>query len=477
MRLSGIVLTTFLSTLLAVSACSSPVDPDGMPEGPRMRGVAAVALNPASAALPVGSSFLVEAIALDALGQPLDGRRIDWSSSNTAVATVTSSGNVRAIAPGEASIVAASEGRSGSTAVVVSPSSEVGSVRITTTATIVPLHGTLKLNVEVRDTTNKVLAGRQVTWSTSNASAARIDSKGLVSGIAIGTSTITAEADGSTAAVVLNVRPAEVASVAVQPKSIVVLVGETASLSSLLRDADGNSLSQRIVTWTSSAPGVATVSTNGVIVGQSLGTTTITATSEGKSGTATVTVAPHNTPDRVTVSPTSASLYPGDEVQLQGSVLDNASRVISGATIQWHSSNTGIARVSGSGNVTAVAPGSATITATSNGKSASATITVRTSPVTSIVISPSSLSIEEGRSAQLTATLRDSRGVIVTGRSITWSTSNSSVATVTDGLVVGMTVGSATVSARSEGITSTVPVSVLKSSTPPGTFWRTAHPA
>jgi uncharacterized protein YjdB len=470
MRLSAMVLTTFLSTVLAVSACSSPVDPDGMPEGPRARGVAAVMVNPMSASLPVGSVFSVEATPVDPQGQPMTGRRINWSSSSPLVASVSSSGEITALAPGEATVIASSEGRSGSTSVVVSPSSDVGSVRITTTATTVPLNGTLKLNVEVRDTANKVLSGREVSWRSSNANAAKVDNKGMVSGSAIGTATITAEADGKSSSLVLNVRAAEVASVAVQPGSSVLLVGETATLRTLLRDASGNTLSQRIVTWTSSNPAVATVSNSGSIVGQSLGTTTITATSEGKSGTASVTVAPHNSPDKVTVTPTSANLYPGDELQLQGNVVDSGNRVISGATIQWSSSNTGIARVSNAGLVTAVAPGSATITASSGGRSATAAMTVRTSPVTSITLSPGSLSLEEGRTATITATLRDSRGVVVTGRSISWTSSNTGIATVSGGTVTAHKQGSASITARVDNATSSISVSVVPGSLqpPPG---------
>jgi uncharacterized protein YjdB len=67
-------------------------------------------------------------------------------------------------------------------------------------------------------------------------------------------------------------------------------VGFTAPLTALTRDASGNVLTGRVVTWTSSNTAVASVSSAGVVTGVKVGTATITATSEGKTGTATVTV-------------------------------------------------------------------------------------------------------------------------------------------------------------------------------------------
>jgi len=96
----------------------------------------------------------------------------------------------------------------------------------------------------------------------------------------------TALADTSTVVVV----PVPVSSVAVSPAVASLLVGATVQLTATPHDASGAALSGRAVTWTSSAPAVATVSTSGVVTGQVAGSATITATSEGKSGTATITV-------------------------------------------------------------------------------------------------------------------------------------------------------------------------------------------
>src|SRR5439155_778674 len=108
------------------------------------------------------------------------------------------------------------------------------------------------------------------------------------------------------------------------------------------------------------------------------------------------------------------------------------------------------ATVNGSGLVTGVAPGSATMTATSEGKTSTAGITVATVPVTSVAISPATASLRVGQTVQLTATPRDSAGTALTGRPVTWASSTPSVATVNgSGLVTGVTPGSATMTATS----------------------------
>src|SRR5260370_8026336 len=106
--------------------------------------------------------------------------------------------------------------------------------------------------------------------------------------------------------------PAPVASVAVAPASLNLTVGSTQQLSTVLTDASGNVLTGRSVTWTSSSLTVATVSAGGVVTGMAPGTATLTATSEGRSGTASagvsnapeVSVAGSPAPARLTVCPT-----------------------------------------------------------------------------------------------------------------------------------------------------------------------------
>src|SRR5207302_3427138 len=79
--------------------------------------------------------------------------------------------------------------------------------------------------------------------------------------------------------------PASVASVTVTPSPVSLAVGSTQQLTATLRDASGNVLTGRVVSWSSSNLPAATVSTNGLVTGAAGGSATITATSEGKQGT------------------------------------------------------------------------------------------------------------------------------------------------------------------------------------------------
>src|SRR5207249_3579786 len=102
------------------------------------------------------------------------------------------------------------------------------------------------------------------------------------------------------------------------------------------------------------------------------------------------------------------------------------------------------------------AAGSATITATSEGKSGSATVTVTPPPVASVDVSPGAATIQVNGTVQLTATPKDANGNALAGRTVTWASSAPSIAAVNgSGFVVGLTAGAATIRATSEGVVGT----------------------
>src|SRR5207249_4018058 len=144
----------------------------------------------------------------------------------------------------------------------------------------------------------------------------------------------------------VTVTQASVASVAVSPASGSVPVGQTLQLTATLQDVNGNPLTGRTVTWTSSNPSVATVSTSGVVTGVTVGAATITAASEGQSGTAAITVTAVVVPvASVTVSPATATLQVGQTTQLTATPKDAGGNPLSGRTITWSSGNAAVATV------------------------------------------------------------------------------------------------------------------------------------
>jgi hypothetical protein len=178
---------------------------------------------------------------------------------------------------------------------------------------------------------------------------------------------------------------APVATVTVLPANATIVTGGTQQFTAELRDSNGNSLSGRVVSWTSADHGVATVSSQGLAAGASVGSTTITATSEGKQGAATLSVSAIPTAS-VTVAPGSATIATGSTVQMTATARDAAGNVLPGRTPSWTSQDPGIASVDAAGLVTGEAAGNTSVTATIEGKSASAAIEV-TAPAVSLAFS------------------------------------------------------------------------------------------
>jgi hypothetical protein len=165
----------------------------------------------------------------------------------------------------------------------------------------------------------------------------------------------------------------------------------------------------------------------------------------------------------------------GGTVQLTATPETSSGRLVSGKTIVWGSSAPSIALVSGAGVVTALAPGSATITATVDAIVGSAVITVLPVPVAAIDVSPTSLELGVGVTRTITATVRDSTGAALSGRPITWTSAAPTIAEVSStGVVRGLAVGATSIQVSAGGRSTTIPVTVLP---PPGPSISAVTPA
>jgi uncharacterized protein YjdB len=421
--------------------------------------VSSVVISPGQGSVMAGQTLQLIAQVTDEQGNVLNGRPITFTSGSPAVATVSASGVVTGVAPGQATITATSEGKTGTATVTVTPVPVV-SVVVTPAEPTITVGQTLQLDVTVRGPNNQALTGRSVVWSSGAPTVAPVNATGAVQALAPGTAIIFANVEGIVGTATVTVRQVAVGSVVVTPTTATAVVGGSAQFSASVRDASGAELTGRLVGWSSSDEAVAVVSSTGRVSALKVGTATITASSEGKSGTATVTVtaAPVAT---VNVTPPSASVTVGQSVNLNAQTLDATGAVLTGRAVTWSSSNTAIATVSQSGGVTGVAPGVATITATSEGKSGTSTITVSAVPVASVTVAPPTLSLQTGQTGTLTATTRDASNNVLTGRAVTWSSSNTGVATVApNGTVTAAAPGSATITATSEGKSGTAAVTV-----------------
>ena len=215
------------------------------------------------------------------------------------------------------------------------------------------------------------------------------------------------------------------AAVKLNRSTLSLFIGDSVSLTA--SGGDGT------CTWSSSNTGVVTVK-NGSVTAVGRGSATITVSSNGKTASCPVTVQDYD----LSISETYISMFAGESRNL------TASGAPAGTTVNWNSSNSKVATVNG-GRVSAVSSGSATITAQFNqgGRNYSATCQVNVSE-TGITLSQYSISnLYVGGTANLSASTSPS------GQSVSWSSSNSSVATVTNsGRVTAVGAGSATITAQ-----------------------------
>ena len=171
------------------------------------------------------------------------------------------------------------------------------------------------------------------------------------------------------------------------------------------------------------------------------------------------------TPARITLSVNEATLTSvGQTIQLTASVLDQESKVITGAVVTWTSSNPSVVKVDAEGLATALTNGNVQITAASGGVSTSASIIVAQAS-SRIEVMPSSSTLSAiGETVQLTYTVYDSNGEPIPGAGVSWSSGDVSVATVSaNGLVTAVGNGNTQVTATSGSITASATVTVAQS--------------
>ena len=390
---------------------------------------------------PAAEMIIGEFITLKATISPSNAteREIMWASSKQSVASVDQTGKVVSIAEGTSTITATAGGKLGSCVVTVSKGVvEVSSINFDKTGVSLKVGETVTLTATVKpdDATDKT-----VTWSTSDASVATV-SDGVVTAIKLGSATIRAKAGDKEATCVITVEATPVTSVTLDQTSASLKVGETVTLTATVKPDDAT---DKTVTWSTSDASVATVS-DGVVTAIKLGSATIRAKAGDKEATCVITV--EATPvTSVTLDQTSASLKVGETVSLTATVKpDDATD----KSVTWSSSNTSVATVSSTGVVTAKSAGSAIITVTTKDGSKTATCSVtvkaKTVSVTGVSLDYTSLTMTEGETQTLTATISPSNA---TDKSVTWSSSNTSVATVSSaGVVTAKAAGTVTITVK-----------------------------
>ncbi len=392
-----------------------------------------------------------------------------WTSSNSNVATVSTSGVVTGVASGAASITAKSGTFTSSAAITVS-----GGTSVTLTAiAISPASSTIPINTTQQFTaTGSYSDGSSrdltslVTWSSSTIANATVDAAGLVSGIAAGTATITATLGSVSKSTSVTVTAPTIASISVTPDDLTLAIGINQQFTASANYSDG-SVQDLVggVTWTSSTTSVATIDNNGLAAILAAGATTITATVGSFTDSTTITVVPAHLTS-LTISPATVSIAAGTQQQFTatGNFDDGSTQVLT--SLQWSSSAASILTIDANGLGLGIAPGTSTITATSGSIAATASVTVTSATLVSLQIAPSNSSMPAGAVKQFSAigSFSDNSTQDLT-QSVLWTTSNPAVATINNvGTVNSLITGSTTITAASGAVSrsTTLTISTVK---------------
>lgn len=411
---------------------------------------------------------------------------VTWSSSNQAIATISNSSGQNGLATSKST---------GSTTISATMNSISGTATLTvSTATlksisVTPTHPTAAKGTTQQFTATGIYSNNttkdltnDVTWSTGSALTAivsnRSSSKGLALARDVGTTSVTATLGSVSGSTTFTVTVATLSSIFVEPTNQTVFAGESQQYKAtgIFSDFRLENLTTT-ATWSSSNTAVTTISnapsSHGLATTVSAGTATISATQSGIKGSTSITVNAVNLVS-ISVTPSSPTIANGTQEQFTatGTYSDGTTRDIT-SFASWISSSPSVAVISNvdgsQGLATSVAAGSTAIKAVFEGVTGSTTLTVSAATLTSIAVTPANASVPIDTSGQYTATgtFSDSSTRTLTNE-VTWTTSDSSIATVSDasstkGIVTGVAKGSATISAIESSVTGSTIVTVIKS--------------
>jgi uncharacterized protein YjdB len=456
MRSVGVALA--LTAGLAFVACESTHEPPPV--------VAAVVVAPAAASLTaLDDTVRLTARANDASGQAITGKTFTWASPDASIATVSTSGLVTAVANGAATVSATSDGVAGTARVTVAQA--VATITVTPpTASLNAIGGTVQFSAAAHDATGHPIVGQAFAWASSTTSTATVDASGLVTAVAGGTATVTATAGGRSGSA--DVTVAQVAaSVTLTPATASLnALGASVQLTAAAHDANGHTIPGKAFTWASSSGSIATVGASGLVTAVANGAATISATADGKADSADVTVA--QVLATVAVTPAAPSLAAlGATVQLTAAARDANGHAIGGKSFTWASADEAVATVSASGLVTAVANGTANVTATTEGVAGTAALTVA-QKAAAVTLNPAGASVAGvGATQQFTVAAKDAGGAPIPAPGVhaTWTSLNPNVATVGSSTGLAAAVGAGQVTIR-VAVDTAVGYAVLTVTTP-----------
>ena len=369
-------------------------------------------------------------------------KSVKWSSSDPQAVSVDGEGNVLAVGIGTAIITCAAQDGSGVTAecrvTVTTTATQSISIKAESSTSIMATK-TVQLTATVLPET---ATDKSVRWQSADTDIATVDSRGLVTGVSVGSVEITAtNSGGQSASITITVVPTPVTRITLNRSTVSLKAAETVTL---VAGIEPETATVKTLEWSSDNEAVATVNRNGVVTAHSTGNATITVKAtdgSGVSASCKVTVTATAVSSIKVTAQGSTTLRASQNVQLTASLLPETA---TDKSVSWSSSAPAVAGVNENGLVTAYSVGEAVITATaSSGLTDQITITVIPTPVTSITLNRTSLTMRVGNQSSLSAEITPPTA---TDKSVSWSSSNPEVASVDqDGNVTALLEGQASI--------------------------------
>ncbi len=453
--------------------------------------LSSISVSPSAATVAIGGT-----LGLKATGTYSDGTTVDltgsavWSSSDKTIVAV-SSGTISALAAGNATVTASFGGKSGTSAITVSAATLL-SITLSPAPATLPMGATLQFKASglyTGGSTRDVTA--DVAWSIDDATIATISNAAGTAGRATpvkpGSTTVRATLSGVTGTSALTVSAPTVTAITVTPSAISLVRGVKTFATASATYSDGTSVDVTTTcTWSTANTAIANVSngagSQGLVTAVAVGSTTLTCTFGGKTGTASITVtAP--VVDTITVSPIAPTCYVGQTIRFTATSISSAgtSRDVTNVAT-WSVTPTGLLTAvtggggpggGGAGTYRCTAKGTATVSATYNGVTGSTPVTVNDAIVVGLQVDPVTLTLPIGSRQAYTATaiFSDGSTVDVTPRA-RWVSSAPAVASITvgggggpggggaGGQAVALSAGTATITATYSGFSATATLTV-----------------
>ncbi|MCK9306508.1 MAG: Ig-like domain-containing protein [Methanoculleus sp.] len=437
-------------------------------------------VTPTTATLAINETVELSATVYDQFDEELPEAAVTWASSDETVGTIDEDGIFTAVAEGTTTVTATAEDITGEATITVNaegPADPVAtSIEVNPLTATVAISETRQFTATVLDQNDEPMTGVDVNWTSSDEAVGTIDADGIFTAVAEGTATITATTENITGEATVTVSteaPIEpvATSIEVNPLTATVAINETRQFTATVLDQDGNAMTGVDVNWTTSNETIGTIDDTGLFTAAAAGITAVTATAGDASASAAVTVNEEEPAEPVLesirITPSGATLAIGDTPRFIVTARDQDGAVMTGVNVTWTSSEPTVGTIDADGVFTALAEGTADVTATAENVTATATITVISNEpaLASIAIAPSAITLGSGETATFTATALDQFGTDMTDTEITWTSSDETVGTIdADGVFSAVADGMTTITAAAGNITGTAAVTVTTAS-------------